>query len=301
MTPMAAFLQSWHLTRLLLVLALHIAGCCTPSRTTPQATSEPVETFLVDSRAARGAIVLVHGLNQRPSSLDPLAHELRRMGYHVYRPTLRGHASEGVLVFPDSYWEADVVNAYTTVRKQHPLVPTYLIGYSLGGLLITKILDTHPEIQPAGAMLIAPALSLRILPQTGYLLTILPPVSWAVPNVAPDLYRRFARTPLFWYRNIFTLYSATRSLTNAERLRDIPTTIFANPHDELVSLCGLQEWLDDNQLAPQWNIETIRPAPAEPNIPSHVLIDERSLGSAEWQRMLQTLRSRLTAAWIPHF
>jgi esterase/lipase len=277
--------QAVHLS-LLCVVALHIVGCCMVPRTPPRTSLESPETFLVQGRPALGAVILVHGLNQRPSSLNPLARELQSMGFSAYRLTLRGHERESQGSFSESLWEDDVASAYTSVRERHPSAPIYLLGYSLGGLLVTRALDTHPELHPSGVVLMAPALSLRLLPQTGYLLTLLPPLSWTVPNIAPALYRRFANTPLFWYRNTFALYQATRELKNPGRLGAIPTTIIANPRDELVSLSGLRGWLDDNQLLDRWRIEIVRPSTPNPAIPGHVIIDERSLGSREWTRML---------------
>lgn len=271
-------------------------GCCIASRYSRDPTNESSQLFTTQTPAARGVIILVHGLNQRPSSLNPLAQELQSLGYHCYRVTLRGHEQPEEPIFPHSDWSSDVIEAYKKTQQRHPNLPISLIGYSLGGLLITHVLDTHPEIRPEAVVLLAPALSLRLLPQTGYLLTLLPPLSWTMPNMAPPYYRRFRQTPLFWYRNTFTLYSETRKLRSYTRLQTIPTTILANPRDELVSLSGLQTWIDDNRLSAHWKIEPIKPEITDPSIPGHVIIDQRSLGYPEWKRMLSILRGTLGKA-----
>jgi len=208
------------------------------------------------------------------------------MGYHTYRLTLGGHEHQGTDLFTETLWEEQLASAYAFVRAKTNSAPIFFLGYSLGGLLVTRVLDTHPEINPAGVVLMAPALSLRLLPQSGYLLTFLPAINISTPNLAPPHYRRFPFTPLFWYRNTLNLYQSTRTLKSRMRLAKVPTLILANPRDELVSLSGIEGWLKDNQLSSSWQIRAIRPAPAAPNIPGHVMIDERSLGSAEWQRTL---------------
>lgn len=273
-----------------LALLWSISGCCVHPRVAHHQDNEPSELRFTTARPVRGVVLVVHGLNQRPSSLEPLASEFRAMGYHSYRLTLAGHEHEGGPVFDQSVWENQLVRAYHSLRAQTGSLPVYLFGYSLGGLLVTQVLDSHPEIQPAGVILLAPALSLRLLPQSAYLLTILPPISLSVPNVAPPLYRRFASTPLFWYRNTINLYKETRALQQSARLSAIPTLIIANPRDELVSFTGLESWLKDNQLSDHWVLEAIRPASIDPQIPGHVVIDSRSLENTEWQRLLRVIR-----------
>lgn len=279
-----------------LLLPLGIVSCCSHPRVTPPTDTEPPRIISTEPPSPKGTIILVHGLNQRPSTLDSLAEALFSQGHSVYRLALTGHEREGDELFSESAWERDIIDAYTRVHTRHPATPITLLGYSLGGLLITRVLDTHPEIRPARVVLLAPALSLRPLPQAGYALFLLPPLSWSVPNIAPPRYRRFAYTPLFWYRNTFKLYAATRELENSARLRQIPTLVIANPRDELVSLSGIQGWLESNQLAESWKVELVRPATHNPSIPDHVIIDEPSLGAAEWERMLAKVGNELASS-----
>ena len=168
-------------------------------------------------------------------------------------------------------------------------LPIVIVGYSLGGLVATYSLDRHPDFTPNKMVLIAPALSLRLLPQIGYLLNILPPLSVGIPNLAPPHYRRFAYTPLFWYRNTLELYSNTRTANDSEALRRVPTTIIANPRDELVSFCGLNEWIADMGIGNSWRIEKIEPDRVDHSIPQHVLIDQSSLGAHGWTRFIGIL------------
>ena len=278
---------------LTLAASLLLSACCMHPRHSYHSTSEPAELRETSTHPARGTVILVHGLNQRPSSLDPLADEIGALGYNTYRITLHGHEIHGGEAFSEVAWEDDLLRAYHTVERQPGSTPIYLLGYSLGGLLVTRVLDSHPELTPHGVILLAPALSLRLLPQSGYLLTLFPPTTLSVPNVAPPRYRRFANTPLFWYRNIFSLYSATRILGNPQRLASVPTVIVANPRDELVSLTGLHEWLRDNQLAATWRLSTIRPAAISPTTPEHLIIDQHSLGFTEWENLLASIKQFL--------
>lgn len=274
---------------ILLALTLFTSACRISPSVTSLHDTEPSKFGLSLKHPARGVAILAHGLNQRPSSLDPLAGTLRDLGYHTARLTFTGHDREDSRVFQPSKWSEDLISSYRQIKQRFKNMPVVIVGYSLGGLVATYSLDRNPEFRPDKMVLIAPALSLRLLPQLGYLLDIFPPLSMAIPNLAPPRYRRFAYTPLFWYRNTLGLYSDTRTLNNSEALKRVPTTIIANPRDELVSFCGLGEWVEEVGVSSSWRIEKIEPDKVDSSIPQHVLIDQSSLGAKGWERLVEIL------------
>ena len=275
--------------RILLALTLFTSACCFSPSVTSLHYTEPSEFLMTVKHPARGVAILAHGLNQRPSSLDPLANTLRDLGYHTARLTLTGHDREDSSVFQPSKWSEDLISSYRQMKQRFKDLPVVVVGYSLGGLVATYSLDRNPEFRPDKMVLIAPALSLRLLPQLGYLLNIFPPLSIGIPNLAPPHYRRFAYTPLFWYRNTLDLYSDTRTLNDSEALKRVPTTIIANPRDELISFCGLGEWIDDAGLSGSWRLEKVEPDKVDSSIPQHVIIDQSSLGAKGWERLVEIL------------
>ena len=282
---------------LMALISLCVSSCCiiAPSTNTAAATSEESQLINTTASERRGIIIVVHGLNQRPSSMEPLCEHLRSQGFDTYRIVLRGHDSLSDTPFSEDAWVNDIQIAYELVEKQHPKVPIHILAFSLGGLATARALDISSHISPKSMIFIAPALSLRAPAQSAYLLQILPPLTISVPNIAPPYYRRFTKTPLFWYRNTIGLYSATRTLSSPTRLQSIPTLIIANPRDELVSLSGLSEWLSDNNLAPHWKIEAVRPMRRDPFVPEHLLVDQSSLGVDEWQRFKKLVGEFISA------
>lgn len=275
-------------------LAIAIAGtvsACSVCRFQPAPVlQEQSEIALTTAAEPRGAFIVIHGLNQRPTSMNPLSEYLRTLGFHTYRITLRGHDELSESAFTSEEWERDVLNGYATLRSRFPDLPINVVGYSLGGLLATKTLDTYPDFSPNRMVLFAPGLSFRPLVQSGYLLQILPPLTIGLPNLSPTDYKRFQNTPLFWYQNIFTLYTGTRDVTHPRRLRDTPTIVFLNPTDELVSLSGTENWIGDNQLAQSWTVIPVHRTPLQPFMAEHIVIDERSLGFTEWERVKGIIR-----------
>jgi esterase/lipase len=281
----------------LLVLA---SGCCRVPSQVNTPTPPNSDTALQLSSATstpRGVVLVIHGLNQQPDTMTPLAAFLNAAGYHTYRLVLEGHAHHGQQPFSEHAWVSNVADACSNASKRFPNLPIHILAYSLGGLVVTRTLDEDTPCSTVKSMIfIAPALSLRAIVQSGYLLSLLPPISLSVPNVAPRYYRRFSHTPLFWYQNTFSLYSDTRRLRHPQRIGRVPTLVFANHRDELVSLQGLQSWLESNRLADAWKVKVLHPKPSDPFTPEHLMIDARSLGPTHWSDMTATIRDFLRSA-----
>lgn len=273
-----------------------LTGCVTASPSNIHLQREEPRWRSATVHPVRGVALVVHGLNMRPSAMDPFCEFLGELGLHSYRITLTGHNQPTTGVFDETVWVDDVIKAYKEVRAEFPHLPTYVVGYSLGGLLVTHALDDlSMDTHPHALVLLAPAISLRtplaLLADVG-----LPPaLSLSVPNIAPDLYRRYPITPLFWYSNTLTLSEETRTLQHAQSLKEIPTLIALNPADELISESGTTEWITLNNLAPEWRTFVIHKDTEGRHLPEHVIVDERSLGTAEWGRMKGTIGEFITS------
>lgn len=278
-----------HARKFLLVGLL--SGCCfvgpsgQPSPTTETTTLEETR-----SSPVRGAIIIAHGLNQRPSSMDFLASFFRALGYHTLRLALAGHDTPTSEPFTPSTWPDEITTAFQTMRTRYPSLPTLYLGYSMSGLAAIQAIDNDPTFSPHRMILIAPALSLRAIIESALILRWFPPITLSVRNLAPQAYRRYPRTPLFWYQNVAEMYAETRVLKNSARARSIPTLLFANSRDELVSLEGLRSWITANDLSESWKLRVIRPQTPDPRLAEHLLIDKRALGAESWDSMEREIK-----------
>jgi hypothetical protein len=203
--------------------------------------------------------------------------------------TLSGHENEDNGIFPAAEWVKQAKDEFVRLRDAYPGLPTYVLGFSLGGLISVRMFDEPTIPAPQGLILLAPPLSLRLLPQSARILQLFGPLRLRVCNIAPAEYRRFSATPLFWYRNVMDLYGEIKELKHPEILRKIPSVIAMSPNDELVSLCGLREWLSENQLDDAWRVVEISPQSEENDPWDHLVIDSRSLGDRAWKRLLEVL------------
>lgn len=93
---------------------------------------------IIDSHKA--VIVIVHGLCEHFGRYDYTTQKLNEQGYSVYRFDHRGHGrSQGKKVYYETY---DVliedVNAVVELAKaEHPAVPLFVFGHSMGGFAAT--------------------------------------------------------------------------------------------------------------------------------------------------------------------
>ncbi len=275
------------------LISLFTLGCACRDPQSLRAERFEPRWFAASPGPARGVFVVVHGLNQRPTTMDPLSSYLASLGFHAYRITLEGHDQNRDIIFPPDVWTKDVIRGAHEAQERYPSLPLYMLGYSMGGLLTVQAIELSPEVSPKKIILVAPALSLRTLILSARLLTLFPPLSLRTPNLAPSKYRRSAATPLFWYSNVAELYDAAQAPPEPDRLRAIPGLVLLNPEDELISASGTEEWVAEHGLSGAWRVELFEPTPLESDMREHIMIDEESLGAAEWQRMRALIRSFL--------
>src|SRR5262249_17508511 len=130
--------------------------------------------------AARGAVVIVHGLKDHGGRYAAAAEELARRGFAVYALDLRGHGrSDGPPVRVDSFddYLDDLALFVGRVRERGR--PLFRFGHSMGGAIAPLfVLERRADVQ--GLILSAPALRVAVSP-------VLAATTRALGTVAPGL------------------------------------------------------------------------------------------------------------------
>ncbi len=157
----------------------------------------------------RAVVVIHHGLKSHSSLYAELANRLVSRGYAVHAYDMRGHGrSAGRRATLDDFGDltADLDRFIRRVRRREPGRPIFLLGHSVGGVVVTLYaLERRPEL--AGLIVLAPALRVDRLPIevaatpiAGALLPNLPAVN--VPNElfsrSPEVVRAMDRDPLIY-------------------------------------------------------------------------------------------------------
>jgi lysophospholipase len=116
--------------------------------------------------AARGVVVIVHGLGEHSGRYDRTARELAAVGFQVFAADLPGHGlSPGRRGHIDSF--ETLIEAVTAFRAfvetaVPERLPTFLLGHSLGGLVALRSVQSAPDPAWSGLILSAPALGLSL-------------------------------------------------------------------------------------------------------------------------------------------
>lgn len=162
--------------------------------------------------APRARIVLIHGIGDQVDGVPYVtaARALTTRGFSVRRLELRGHGRSGgrrAFVSSWSDFRDDLGRFVDVVAAERPSLPLFLVGISMGGLIVTNYAVYRPD-GVSGVVAVAPALG-----DTGgspFLLALLPLLSRLAPSVRidpkldlarltrdPSLQRAYVADPLY--------------------------------------------------------------------------------------------------------
>jgi alpha-beta hydrolase superfamily lysophospholipase len=218
--------------------------------------------------APRARIVLIHGIGDQVDGVPYVtaASALAARGFSVRRLELRGHGrSGGRRVYVDSWstFRGDLGRFVDLTAAERPALPVFLVGISMGGLLVTNFASHRPE-GLRGVVALAPALG-----DTGgsrFLLALLPVLSRAVPALPinpkldlsrltrdPALQRAYVGDPL--YQTRVTPRIAAELLAAIAETRErapafsVPLLILHGTADTLTSPAGSLEFYERAAVA----------------------------------------------------
>jgi len=254
--------------------------------------------FYAQDDIVRGVVLLVHGLNQRPSSWLEMILYLNSRGFHVYRLALKGHRGLPICDMEDVNsrdWEENLRDGVKELNRSYPDSPRYLMGFSLGALLALTVQLKDEKHYFDGQLLFAPALAVHhytrlVLP----ICRMLP----SLPSRSPNSYvANREGTTAKAYRALFQLEADFRKFRNLQ-LINIPTIVLMRSDDELISYRrtrsliekrSLDKWqmvhlADDKSLFSRWMAFR------------HLIVDRASAGEMIWGRITKELDTFFTQA-----
>ncbi len=128
----------------------------------PDGERFPYSVWEVAKQPPRAIIVAVHGLSGGAIDYEPLGAHLAGEGFTTYALELRGQGNDPVVarrgdLVSVEEWYADLRAFFALVRGQHPGVPVFYYGESMGAALLTRFLaQAEQSEQPAGLILASP-------------------------------------------------------------------------------------------------------------------------------------------------
>jgi alpha-beta hydrolase superfamily lysophospholipase len=108
----------------------------------------------------KAAILIVHGLGEHSGRYLNVADYLVPRGYAIYGFDLIGHGkSAGERAYVERYedYSETLLTYYKMVKAEQPELPIFLLGHSMGGLIVTEYLIDHSAYFQ-GAIISAPSI-----------------------------------------------------------------------------------------------------------------------------------------------
>ncbi len=243
---------------------------------------------------SKAVTILVHGLNMKPTALLNIANVLTQNGSDVVLIRLTGHKNDpqNLAAITRQNWLSDLLEAYfyskDLIKKDNPR-PIYFIGFSLGALAHLDVLTHYPEIAHCDKMvLLAPANAPKWSTHLIKCFFIMNNKS-GIPSLAPKKYRYQNKTPVQAYKVLFEM---KKSIENEKyRHLNIPTMAVMDAKDETISLRYLKKIIKTYQLT-NWQIYTLNSQyVGKHSRHHHLIIDEHSMGSENWNRFIQRIKT----------
>ena len=260
-----------------------------------------------DSKLA-GVALVIHGLNCRPEKMETIITTLNANGIDCLNLSLRGHGTNfspidnmspdaaRMIAFKSvSYplWKTEAYMAYQMAKKKSDLHgrPLFLIGFSMGGLLGVDLVASNPNVRFDKMVLFAPAIAML---QRNYLIQIFSPFpGLVIPSAGDKSYHANDGTPMAAYNALFDMHAHFEDHLDPRKI-NMPTIIFIDEEDELVSYTSLQQMVQNEHLD-QWKLYPVKKDETATAVDMHhLIIDAASVGNSMWQSIVDdTLRHLL--------
>lgn len=262
--------------------------------TTALGASDSVRVWKIADHP-RAVAIVVHGLNTLPAKMAALENTLQKDDVDVLRVTLSGHNGnpEVFKLVSSTRWKSDLARGYQVAKARAAQlgVPLYYLGFSLGGLIGMDFLnDPAEDAHFDRIVLIAPALAVNGVSRWVKALNLFGNVM--VPSANVREYRANKEgTPLAAYN---ALFESLAVIENADfRRAQVPTLVFLDKRDEMVSASGIEDLIQKRNLR-EWRTSYIYNTKSllESSF-HHLMIDELSMGKENWKLMKEQILEHL--------
>lgn len=253
-----------------------------------------------------GVALVVHGLNLRPRKMESIIKLLTDSGIDVLNLSLRGHGQnyfhekdvdtrkarmEAFKTVSYTVWTDEAYGAYGQARKRSDKkeAPLFFIGFSLGGLIGADLLASHADVLFDRMVLFAPALDIHGIHYVAKLLSPFPGL--ILPSFTSTSYLANNGTPMAGYNALFEAIEHFNQHVGAKL--NVPTIIFIDPEDELVSYRKLKQRVEKESLD-RWQFRLLEKSKTGVQEKMHhLVIDEPSVGTDTWNQIKSVMIEHL--------
>lgn len=285
------FLRGAKAAIILLFILCALEGCVTVSAMSNDKENSPLKLWHDAPREKiQAVVVLLHGLNLKPSRMDDWSSLLTSRGAHVIRFALYGHTGDLAHMRDASadMWRRQFKDAMEHAKKiaAENNVPLYFIGFSLGALVALEWLSSQDDKNFFDKMvLIAPAISVPWYSRFAIKTASLFGLSMLLPSRSPESYRANKGTSVAAYLALFALKDSleAKKYKNA----NVKTLILIDRNDELVDSRDVSDAINQYKLS-NWSLEIVNNRFAYDNYGfRHLMVDQEAVGKELWTTLGQ--------------
>lgn len=225
----------------------------------------------------KAIVLMIHGVGMQAKGMNPLVAPLVENGFDVLRVTLYSHGgSKTQKNASREEWLNEFFESYCLARARatERSLPLYFAGYSLGALVNLDIMNSgyREKITYDKMAMLAPAISLHK----------------KVESLHQIWWFGFVVMPKARVRAFHSLLDTYRHLQKQDWVQNIPSIIFLDPQDELVSQKKLQKSLEKFDLT-NWREIEVSNENYEEKKEHHYIIYPPALGKAQWNSMVNQI------------
>ncbi len=241
--------------------------------------------------AKKAIILVIHGLNVRPDAMLPIIDWLNGQGCDACLVKLAGHHENSIPLHEVNLaaWEVSIRKGYDYAKNiaTKNTLPLVFLGYSLGALLgQVMISKADKPLVFDRQILLAPATALRRRANLVRFFFFLN--NWTLPSFTPTAYRANNRLPVSIYKLIFEMNGELRR--NRCYKLNIPTLIFIDPKDELISYSQLSRLCIRYALSRHELVQLDSKMIAGERLYHHLIISEKVAGKKNWELMTRKMQ-----------
>ena len=239
--------------------------------------------------------IVVHGLNLRPSKMDPLILFLNNLGGKSLRVALEGHRGslEEQKLVTWTKWLDQYHDHYCLALKEANKLQVPLINFSFSlGALVSLGHIAHQEANPYDRMvMMAPAAWIHWYGKVPQWFSFLGS-RIGVPSKNLEAYRSQKTTSLAAYEAMGQGRQEVAEISHKNLKK--PTMVIIDPDDELVSIKKMREFIREKKLNDLWQVmEVSNEKTSLKKSFHHLIVDKDSLGENQWKLLLERLSSFL--------
>lgn len=240
----------------------------------------------------RGVAVVTHGMNLKPERMEDFARMLAGLGYETLRPAFTGHgeSNKEYLAVTPAQWETDArrIHALAAERaRAHGGVQLVLAAYSFTAAVFQAMAE---ELRFDRRIYLAPALATKAW-YRGVIWFAESFPGFTYPSMNMKHYQVHPRSGSQPF--VALDHFLSRWVQAERRAEPVPTLILMDPQDELLSYPRIMGLADER---PHWRVERVSVAGSTlPRRFHHLIVDQPSLGAAEWQRVAGSVAEFLGA------